>query len=131
MTVSALAIGIARVMAAADVVALLGHNAEGVDSVFPIQIPKGAAVPAVTVNRLFEREEGGETSAVIALSIMAKTVQEIESVGQLLVDDIDGTKNFEFSGLMGITFDKAGPDVTGYDTERGLFLRMIEFVCTW
>jgi hypothetical protein len=128
---SVLSIGINRVLAAEATVALLGHDAKDVASVFPVQIPKGAAVPAVTINRLFERKEGGETTAVLAITCMAKTVQEVETLGATLIDEIDGTTDFAFADLVGITCDKAGPDVTGFDAERGLMLRQIEFVITW
>lgn len=131
MTVSALAIGIARVLAADDVVALLGQGGETKDvpSVFPVQIPKGAAVPAITINRIFERNDpdAGHICGLI-FTCQAKTVQEIETVGQALIDAIDGDERFDFAGLVGITFNKGGSDITGHDPERGLMLRQIEFV---
>lgn len=129
MTVSALAIGIARVIAAEDVVSMLGHNAEGIASVFPVQIPNGAPLPAITVNRIFERNDpdDGHICGLI-LTCQAKTVQEIETIGQALIDAIDGDEDFNFAGLVGVTWNKGGSDITGYDSERGTMLRQIEFV---
>lgn len=120
MTVSALAIGVNRILAAPKTSAAVNSM------VFAVHPPHGD--PVITVNRLYETkgEEGGDLIG-LAITVYAKTVPEIEAIGSTLVEEIDDTSDFDFEGLVGITFIKASSDVTGYDADRALYFRTIEF----
>ena len=128
MAISALAIGVNRILAASGVVSKVGIE-NGSPAVYPITLT-GKALPAIVVNRLFERNDDG-MSAVLTFTVYAKTVNDIESVGEALIDEIDGGTDFSFADLSQITFDKGGPDATGVDPDLGLLCRRIEFLVTW
>jgi hypothetical protein len=129
MAVSALAIGVNRVMAAPQTAARV--SSEGLAHIYPICPPDKQVSASIVVNRLFERAEDGNTVIGLALTVFGKTVNEIEEIGATLVEEIDGTADFNFAELIGITFDKSGPDVTGYDASRSLMFRQIEFAVTY
>jgi hypothetical protein len=112
MAVSALAIGVHRLMAAENTAAAVTVGEQV--NIYPVHMPPKAA-PAIVVNRLFQTkgEEGGDLIG-LAVTVFAKTVNEIESIGETLIDELDGTSDFSFGGLIGITFIKASSDVTGF-----------------
>lgn len=126
MAVSALAIGVHRLMAAEKTAAAVREGEQV--HIYPVMLPAKVAT-GITVNRTSQYEnEDGETVNALAITVFAKTVNEFETIAETLIEEINETSNFEFGGLIGIEFVKGMSDVTGYDASRGLFFRQVEFL---
>lgn len=99
-----------------------------------VTIPENSPLPAVSINRVFERDtdEGESSTHIVGLvfTVIASTPEQMEELGDILVDEIDGS-SFDHSDLVGILFNKFGSDVTGYDQQRKTFVRSIEFAMEW
>lgn len=128
MPVSALAIGVQRILSEQAIVDLLGLDSGGEPSVFPIRLAESANLPAVTVNRLFQVSDEGNR-AVLAITCMAEDVRTLEVLGEA-VSALDSTR-FNVGDLVDVHFDKSGPDVTGMDPTRECMIRQIEFLVSW
>lgn len=89
---------------------------------------------AVTVNRLLEQSDEDFTHAVVAVTCLAQTFEEAESLAAAAIaalQDVEGAKPFNFEDAEDVMFEKVGPDVTGYDERTERYLRQIEFAVHW
>lgn len=107
-------------------------------SVYPIRPPDDERGNCVAVNRLNEQAVEGNVHAVMAVTVYAGVVSELEQIGYAVISALrdEDDKEWSFGSAKDVRFchqdeDYLGGDYTGWDPATKRFVRTIEFLVSW
>lgn len=101
-------------------------------AIYPVRLPDGYDGSGIIVNRVHEEIEDGTTHALVAVTLYETGFDRIEEIGASVVDALsDGEAEWSHGDAIDVQFVKTGPDVTGWDDSRKMYVRTIEFGVAW